>query len=104
MQTGLQKIFLEILLDGNNNYIGDERVTTIVGGDGLEPAISAASIVAKVARDNYMSNASLEYPGYYFEKHVGYGTTAHAAALKLQGICELHRRSFAPVRATMNAA
>ena len=103
--AGIKTPYTKVIIDGNYNFLADDpRSSCLIKADDTIPAVSAASIVAKVARDNYMSNASLEYPGYYFEKHVGYGTTAHAAALKLQGICELHRRSFAPVRATMNAA
>jgi ribonuclease HII len=88
-----------ILLDGNSNYIGDPRVRTIVGGDGIEPAIAAASVVAKVARDNYMQQmGQMRHVGYGFESHVGYGTAVHKAALAQLGPCRLHRMSFAPLR------
>ncbi len=89
-----------IIIDGNHNYFaGVPGSEALVGGDNLVPAISAASIIAKVARDRYMAEMSLRYPGYGFEKHVGYGTAAHLAAIKLQGLCQLHRHSFKPVRA-----
>jgi ribonuclease HII len=89
----------EIIIDGSYNFLpGFADVKTLVKADDLVPAVSAASILAKVARDKYMAAATLKYPGYAFERHVGYGTAAHRAALKLQGICALHRRSFAPVR------
>lgn len=96
--------FEQIIIDGNYNFLSeDPRSSCIVKADDSVPAVSAASIVAKVARDAYMSKASLHYPGYHFERHVGYGTTAHAAALRQQGICELHRQSFAPVKALLSA-
>jgi ribonuclease HII len=59
--------------------------------------VAAASIIAKVARDNYMALAAVAHPGYGFERHVGYGTAAHKTALTELGITPLHRRSFAGV-------
>jgi len=88
----------KILLDGNHNYLEDPRAETIIGGDAKVPLISAASIIAKVARDNYMLAASRQFPGYGFEKHVGYLTKAHQLALQELGACAIHRRSFAPVK------
>jgi len=73
----------------------------IVGGDALEPAISAASILAKIARDRYMTALEHAHPGYGFAVHKGYPTPAHLAALKALGPCPQHRRSFAPVRALL---
>lgn len=70
----------------------------IVDGDALEPAISAASIIAKVTRDRLMCMLDLQHPGYGFASHKGYSTPQHLAALKQLGPCPLHRRSFAPVR------
>ncbi|WP_109126791.1 ribonuclease HII [Dyella sp. C11] len=70
----------------------------IVGGDGLEPSISAASILAKVTRDRWMVELDREHPGYGFAVHKGYGTPQHLAALKQLGPCPHHRRSFAPVK------
>lgn len=70
----------------------------IIGGDALEPAISAASILAKVTRDRWMVALDREHPGYGFAEHKGYGTPAHLAALKRLGPCPQHRRSFAPVK------
>lgn len=70
----------------------------IIGGDGLEPAISAASILAKVTRDRWMVALDQEHPGYGFAIHKGYGTPAHLDALKRLGPCPHHRRSFAPVK------
>ena len=88
-----------ILLDGNSNYIGDKRVKTIVHGDAIEPVIAAASVVAKVARDEYMQVIGQStFTGYGFESHVGYGTAAHRAAIIQLGPCVMHRMSFAPLR------
>jgi len=70
----------------------------IVDGDALEPAISAASILAKVARDARMCELDALFPGYGFAIHKGYPTAAHRAALERLGPCEQHRRSFAPVK------
>jgi ribonuclease HII len=89
-----------ILLDGNSNFLGDSRVQTIIHGDAIEPVIGAASIVAKVARDNYMQiMGEARFGGYGFESHVGYGTAVHRAALAELGPCDIHRMSFAPLRA-----
>ena len=76
-------------------------VETIVGGDALVPAIMAASIIAKVARDAEMRRLDKEFPGYGFAEHKGYGTPEHLAALQRLGPCPAHRRLFAPV-AQMN--
>lgn len=70
----------------------------IVGGDALEPAISAASILAKVTRDRWMVALDREHPGYGFAEHKGYGTPGHLEALRQLGPCPHHRRSFAPVK------
>ncbi len=70
----------------------------IVGGDALEPAISAASIMAKVSRDRLMIALDATWPGYGFAAHKGYGTRMHLEALQRLGPCPQHRRSFAPVR------
>lgn len=70
----------------------------IVGGDALEPAIMAASILAKVARDRLMTGLHAQHPHYGFDVHKGYPTAAHLAALSLHGPCPHHRHSFAPVR------
>jgi len=89
-----------IVIDGNHNFFADvPRSECLIGADNLVPAVSAASIIAKVARDRFMADMAARFPGYSFEKHVGYGTAAHRAALKLQGVCELHRRSFKPIQA-----
>jgi ribonuclease HII len=75
----------------------------LVGGDRIDPAIMAASILAKVARDRIMHTLHAQWPHYGFDAHKGYPTPAHLAALHLHGPCAHHRRSFAPVRACMPA-
>ena len=70
----------------------------LVGGDGLEPSIMAASILAKVSRDRHMLALHGRYPGYGFERNKGYPTAEHLASLERLGPCPEHRRSFAPVR------
>lgn len=96
----------EILIDGNMTPQGRVEAwrwpaRAIVGGDALEPSISAASIIAKQARDAMMIEACADYPGYGFSRHKGYGTADHMAALDRLGPCPLHRTSFAPVRAQL---
>ncbi len=75
----------------------------LVGGDALDPAIMAASILAKVARDHWMVALDAQFPQYGFAVHKGYPTPAHLAALAEHGPCPQHRRSFAPVRAALLA-
>jgi ribonuclease HII len=98
-----------VLVDGNQlPYLGGLGKTltarAIVGGDATEPAISAASILAKTARDSYMNHMDTLYPEYSFATHKGYGTPAHQRLLELHGPCPLHRRSFAPLRLKMSKA
>ena len=75
----------------------------IVKGDSKVPAIMAASIVAKVTRDRLMDDLAREFPAYGFERHRGYGTAVHLAALSAHGPTACHRRSFAPVRRLLEA-
>ena len=89
------------LVDGNRPPNATCAVRTIVGGDGLEPAISAASILAKVARDRRMLEWHERYPEYGFDRHKGYPTAEHLRLLEKLGPCEIHRRSFGPVRNAM---
>lgn len=85
------------LVDGNQDPKLFCATKTIVNGDKLEPAISAASILAKVTRDREMAILDQQYPGYGFAKHKGYPTASHVLALENLGPCEIHRRSYAPV-------
>ena len=87
----------KVLVDGNRLPVLTMLSEAIVKGDGLVPAISAASILAKVHRDRWCAEIDLQYPQYGFAGHKGYGTAAHLAALIEHGACPQHRRSFAPV-------
>jgi ribonuclease HII len=86
------------LIDGNRAPTLDCEVKTIVQGDSLEPAISAASILAKVFRDQLMNSWHRRFPCYGFNRHKGYPTAEHIRMLQENGPCEIHRKSFAPVR------
>ena len=86
-------------IDGNRCPTLAVRSEAVIGGDALVPAISAASILAKVTRDRMLLTLHEQFPMYGFDAHVGYGTARHLAALTEHGPCEHHRRSFAPVRA-----
>lgn len=86
-----------ILVDGNASPRFSCETKTIIKGDLSEPAISAASIMAKVTRDKEMHLLDKEYPEYGFAKHKGYATQDHFAALAKYGPCPIHRRSYAPV-------
>jgi ribonuclease HII len=87
----------KVLVDGNRLPSLNILAEAIVKGDALVPAISAASILAKVYRDRWCAQYHLEFPQYGFATHKGYGTAAHLAALKEHGACPQHRKSFAPV-------
>jgi len=91
----------EIVIDGMVNFLSEtnkgQYVTTMKKADLLVPSVSAASIIAKVARDNYMTLQDDIYPDYGFKRHVGYGTAAHIAAIDKLGVTPLHRLSFAPL-------
>ena len=91
------------LIDGRFVPEASMPCRAIVHGDATEPAISAASILAKTARDAIMRELDHVYPGYGFSRHKGYPTEAHRAALAARGPCLEHRRSFAPVRAFVSA-
>ena len=90
-----------VLVDGNRTPDVACTSRAIVGGDGLEPAISAASILAKVTRDRIMLDLHDSYPHYGFDRNKGYPTPNHLRQLAEIGPCEVHRRSFAPVRNAM---
>ena len=89
------------MVDGNRSPDFGIPAQAIVGGDGIEPCISAASIIAKVTRDQLMQDFAVEYPHYGFEKNSGYPTKQHREALLEFGITPIHRRSFAPVKALL---
>lgn len=95
----------EALVDGNRLPPGLPcPARALVGGDGIEPAISAASIIAKTVRDALMIEADMRFPGYGFAGHKGYGAASHMAALESLGPSAIHRLSFAPVRAAHASA
>ncbi|MES0874241.1 ribonuclease HII [Sinimarinibacterium thermocellulolyticum] len=96
--AGLRRPPQEAWVDGNQAPPLACPVRTIVGGDALEPAIMAASILAKVARDRAMCALDRSHPGYGFAQHKGYGTRAHLAALRRLGPSPIHRMSFAPCK------
>ena len=87
----------KVLVDGNRLPTLEVLAEAIVGGDALVPAISAASILAKVHRDRWCLTLDQQYPQYGFAQHKGYGTAAHLAALRTHGPCAQHRTSFRPV-------
>lgn len=90
----------KVIVDGNINYFpANPKAEAVIRADGTIAAVGAASIVAKVARDTYMTEAANHYPGYGFEKHVGYGTAAHIASIERLGVCDIHRLSYKPIRA-----
>jgi ribonuclease HII len=103
MRRALEQIdapYDEIIIDGNLNFLNEKpKAKAVIKADDSVPAVSAASIVAKVARDKYMAEIAADYPDYGFASHVGYGTALHLERLKLHGISDLHRQSFKPIRA-----
>lgn len=94
---GAPKIVKEIIIDGTIRLVEAPNVSTLKKADQLIPAVSAASIIAKVARDHYMYLLDEQFPQYGFGNHVGYGTSAHQAALGKHGPSPLHRMSFSPM-------
>jgi ribonuclease HII len=94
---GLRLKPVKVLVDGNRLPAIDVRAEAIVQGDALVPAISAASILAKVYRDRLCDDMHARHPQYGFDQHKGYGTALHLAALQAHGPAECHRLTFAPV-------
>jgi ribonuclease HII len=93
----------EIIIDGGLNFLPtDIRASNLIKADDTVPEVSAASILAKVARDSLMTEESKKYPNFGFEKHVGYGTKDHLEAMKKNGLTPLHRWSFKPVKALID--
>lgn len=88
----------EVLVDGNHCPVIAYPARAVIGGDRRIPAISAASILAKTARDAEMLRLHQIYPHYGLDRHKGYPTAAHLAALRQHGVCAIHRRSYAPIR------
>jgi len=94
---GLRLKPTKVLVDGNRLPVLDVLAEAIVRGDSLVPAISAASILAKVHRDRWCVEYHQQFPQYGFATHKGYGTAEHMAALREHGACPQHRKTFAPV-------
>ena len=94
---GLRLKPAKVLVDGNRLPVLDVLAEAIVKGDATVPAISAASILAKVHRDRWCADYDREFPQYGFAAHKGYGTAEHLAALRAHGACPQHRKTFAPV-------
>jgi ribonuclease HII len=94
---GLRLKPAKVLVDGNRLPVLDVLAEAIVKGDALVPAISAASILAKVTRDRWCVEYHEQFPLYGFATHKGYGTAEHMAALREHGACPQHRKTFAPV-------
>ncbi len=94
---GLRLKPVKVLVDGNRLPVLDVRAEAVVQGDALVPAISAASILAKVHRDRLCAQLHAQYPAYGFDRHKGYGTAEHMQALTEHGPSPCHRTSFAPV-------
>ena len=92
-----------VLVDGNRLPRWTYEARPIIGGDALEPAIGAASILAKVQRDAELTMLDDQYPEYGFAKHKGYPTREHLQALKTHGVLDVHRRSFGPVKRLLKA-
>jgi len=92
------------MVDGNQRPDLACEVQTVIGGDLLVPSISAASILAKTARDEDMLRLHERYPEYGFDLHKGYGTALHLERLATHGPCDVHRRSFGPVRRLLDSA
>ncbi len=83
-----------ILLDGKFNYLGRNNVKTVIGGDRASVVMAAASLAAKVHRDALMCQLATQFTHWHFEENKGYGSPAHAAALRSHGLCAIHRRSW----------
>lgn len=106
MQRAVEKLRIRpdlALVDGNKAPALCCPVETVIGGDRLIPAISAASIIAKVTRDRLMARLDDRYPGYGWQRNAGYPTAEHRAALNCLGLTCHHRTSFGPVRACLSA-
>ncbi len=106
MQRAIAEItftYDEIIIDGNINYLSEDvRAKFLIKADDLIPAVSAASILAKVARDTWMGQeAHQQFPQYEFGTHVGYGTKRHIELLNAYGVTEIHRKSYKPIKALL---
>ncbi len=101
-QSAMHNWWMYLMIDGRDNYIFDipnlPQPEYIIWGDSLVPQIMAASVIAKVTRDRIMTEYEAEIVGYGFARHKGYGTEIHQKALKKLWACEIHRKSYAPIK------
>lgn len=107
MRRALEKLTVKpdvALVDGNQPPELPCRVQAVIGGDALSLSIAAASVIAKVTRDRMMAELGREFPHYGWEKNAGYGTALHQQALAAHGVTAHHRKSFAPIRALLEAS
>jgi ribonuclease HII len=107
MHRAVKQLYIQpdfVYVDGNHCPAWSYHCQAVVQGDSLVPAIAAASILAKVTRDQEMERLAELYPLYGFAQHKGYPTPAHLSALDIHGPCEIHRRSFAPVARLLDSA
>ena len=99
---GLEKSPSTVLIDGNFKPKTSFEMHSIIKGDTKSLSIAAASIIAKVYRDNLMKKLAIKYPNYYWEKNSGYGTKEHLSAIRKHGITPIHRKSFKPIYNILN--
>lgn len=107
MKRALENLYVTpdfVLVDGRDSLNIMLAQRTVIGGDGLCAGIAAASILAKVARDELMCEMNEIYPEYGFDQHKGYGTRLHLEAIKRFGPCQIHRQSFSPIREIISEA
>ena len=106
MRRAIEKLTITpdiALVDGNRAPLLPCKVQTVIGGDAKSLSIGAASIIAKVTRDRIMQELAADFPGYGWERNAGYGTSEHQRAMVQLGVTPHHRRSYAPVRALLEA-
>ena len=98
----VKKPFSKIIIDGNDNFFNDKSVEFIIKADTKIREVMAASIIAKVYRDEYMTEQENKFKGYFFDKHKGYSTKLHKSMIKKYGVTNIHRKSFSPIKQFLN--